>query len=229
MNSGRLLGVGLLIAAFVGGALTHRVGVFQRAHAVLAPAPDALRPTDNALLAARREIEDAFPPKGAVAFVGDSITEMMNWSAAFPDVSVANFGISTDTTSGVLARLPTIERSGAKLVVLWIGLNDIFRGDPPSEAAARFGQIIAELHRAGIPIVALSAATGDEDHKGGVRQFNKAAAASCETPSCTWVDLSALQSNGLLRPELTFDRVHLTAAGYREVVGILSPFLQATK
>jgi len=62
----------------------------------------------------------------AVVFLGDSITEAWpDLAHAFPDIKVANRGISGDTTRGVLARLQgdvlTLEPAG---IVLLIGTND---------------------------------------------------------------------------------------------------------
>jgi len=65
-------------------------------------------------------------PNGAIVFIGDSITQGLCVSAvASPSV---NYGIGSDTTAGVLQRLPfykSIKR--ARAIVIAIGINDIKR------------------------------------------------------------------------------------------------------
>jgi lysophospholipase L1-like esterase len=69
---------------------------------------------------------DGNVPDGAVIFIGDSITQGLCVSGiASPSV---NYGIGSDTTVGVLQRLPyykSIERASA--VVIAIGINDMRR------------------------------------------------------------------------------------------------------
>jgi len=69
---------------------------------------------------------DGNVPEGSVIFIGDSITQGLCVSAiASPAV---NYGIGSDTTVGILQRLPyynSIKRASA--VVLAIGINDIRR------------------------------------------------------------------------------------------------------
>ena len=75
--------------------------------------------------------------KGAVAFLGDSITQ--GWGgglgAAFPGMKVANRGISGDTSRGVLLRLQEdVLVLDPAAVVLLIGTNDL--DDRPRDGGA---------------------------------------------------------------------------------------------
>lgn len=63
-------------------------------------------------------------PDGAVVFIGDSITQGLCVSAVVP--SSVNYGIGSDTTIGVLQRLPKYKSIGrACAVVVAIGINDM--------------------------------------------------------------------------------------------------------
>jgi len=63
-------------------------------------------------------------PDGAVIFIGDSI--MQSLATAAVSESSVNFGIGSDTTLGVLARLKHYKSvSRSKAVVLAIGINDL--------------------------------------------------------------------------------------------------------
>jgi lysophospholipase L1-like esterase len=88
--------------------------------------------------------------KGAVVFLGDSITQ--GWGgglgAAFPGVKVANRGISGDTTRGVLIRLQDdVLALDPPVVVLLIGTNDLDEGASPETIAGNLKLILAALER----------------------------------------------------------------------------------
>jgi len=71
--------------------------------------------------------------QGAVVFLGDSITQ--GWASLakdFPDLKVANRGISGDVTRGVLYRLKEdVLDLNPAAVVLLIGTNDLEDGGEP--------------------------------------------------------------------------------------------------
>ncbi len=69
---------------------------------------------------------DGSIPEGATIFIGDSITEALATSAV-AEVSV-NYGIGSDTTYGVLRRLPLYSSlARAKCIVIAVGVNDLTR------------------------------------------------------------------------------------------------------
>lgn len=69
---------------------------------------------------------DGSVPRGATIFIGDSITQSLATSAV-SELSV-NYGIGSDTTLGVLNRLPIYESiNSTKAVVIAIGVNDLAR------------------------------------------------------------------------------------------------------
>ncbi len=66
-------------------------------------------------------------------------------------VSVANAGISGDTTAGMLARLDSAVPSGTGLVVYAIfNLNDARKGISPAQHAANVQLIVSRLHSRGV-------------------------------------------------------------------------------
>jgi len=98
------------------------------------------------------------PDKGAVVFLGDSITQ--GWGgglgAAFPGVKVANRGISGDTTRGVLVRLQDdVLALDPAAVVLLIGTNDLDEAATPETIGANLELIVKaiEAHDAKLPVV----------------------------------------------------------------------------
>jgi lysophospholipase L1-like esterase len=96
--------------------------------------------------------------KGAVVFLGDSITQ--GWGgalgAAFPGLKVANRGISGDTTRGVLLRLQEDVLSlDPAAVVMLIGTNDLDEGATPETIASNLKLILGEMkkHDPKMPVV----------------------------------------------------------------------------
>jgi lysophospholipase L1-like esterase len=97
-----------------------------------------------------------------ILFLGDSITDLWNVEADpqgnpggrnvfnkyFGDVKVANFGISGDTTQGVLWRLQNGEGKGhkPKAVMLMLGTNNT-GGSSGAEIAEGIGAVVLELRK----------------------------------------------------------------------------------
>lgn len=96
--------------------------------------------------------------RGAVVFLGDSITQGWNerLTKAFPGMKAANRGISGDTTRGVLIRMDDdVLTLQPKAVVLLIGTNDLEEGATPEVIDGNLRLILARLkaHDARMPIV----------------------------------------------------------------------------
>ena len=97
--------------------------------------------------------------RGAVFFLGDSITEGFGgprFRGQFDDVKTANRGIGGDTTLGVLHRIDEdVLALDPKAVVILIGTNDIGRGIAPEESAANMKKILAKIkaHDPKLPVV----------------------------------------------------------------------------
>lgn len=105
---------------------------------------------------------DGNVPDGSVVFIGDSITQGLCVSAvACPSV---NYGIGSDTTLGVLQRLPeyrSIDRASA--VVLAIGINDMKRRS--NEAILKNYRSIVEHIPENTPIVISAILPLDEESR----------------------------------------------------------------
>ena len=61
------------------------------------------------------------------------------------DVSVANAGVSGDTSSGGLARLDWSVPNGTRLVILELGANDMLRGVSPTIPEKNLDEMLAKL------------------------------------------------------------------------------------
>jgi acyl-CoA thioesterase-1 len=69
------------------------------------------------------------------------------------NVTVANAGVSGDTTSGGLSRVDWSVPDGTAGVILELGANDALRGVPPAETEKNLDAIITRLKDRGIPVL----------------------------------------------------------------------------
>ena len=69
------------------------------------------------------------------------------------DVTIANAGVSGDTTTGGLARIDWSIPDGTDGVILELGANDALRGIPPEESEKNLDQIITRLKERGIAVL----------------------------------------------------------------------------
>lgn len=104
-----------------------------------------------------------------VIFLGDSLTagRGLPADAAFPalvaemmrekgrPLSVVNAGVSGDTTSGGLDRLGWLLEQKPDVLVVGLGVNDAFRGQPVDRIEANLRAIVAKAKAAGARVVLL--------------------------------------------------------------------------
>nr|WP_244641477.1 arylesterase [Tianweitania populi] len=69
------------------------------------------------------------------------------------DVTVANAGVSGDTTAAGLSRIDWSVPEGTQLVVLELGANDMLRGLPPEQTRKNLDTMLKRLTDRGIAVV----------------------------------------------------------------------------
>lgn len=69
------------------------------------------------------------------------------------DVTVANAGVSGDTTAAGLSRIDWSVPDGTQLVVLELGANDMLRGLPPEQTRKNLDTMLKRLTDRGIKVV----------------------------------------------------------------------------
>lgn len=172
----------------------------------------------------------------AVIFIGDSITQALATSAV--TTTSVNFGIGTDTTRGVVERLPlyqSIKRSTA--VVLAIGVNDIYQQVDPLETRANYKNILDSMPT-DISVIAASVlpvgSVAENKHftNADITSLNSdIKALANEYSNVIYLDVNEKlkDETGFLPPEFHIgDGVHLSHAGYRILINSLSESLAAT-
>lgn len=174
--------------------------------------------------------------QGALVFLGDSITQ--GWGddlgGAFPEVKVANRGISGDTTRGMLIRLEedviSLKPAG---VVMLLGTNDLEEGAAPEIIAANVKRIIDRLEgfNSGMPVVlcrvfpSSSSKKRPADKIHSINRLYSVLAAS--KPQVTLLDTWVLfaDERGDAKVEEFPDLLHPNERGYAKWAAALRPIL----
>jgi len=172
--------------------------------------------------------------RGAVVFLGDSITQMWgdDLGNSFPGVKVANRGISGDTTRGVLIRLKEdVLDVQPRAVVLLIGTNDLDEKAEPETIAANLKLILAALksHSAAMPIILCQVfpSSGTKNRPAAkIKKLNQLYAALVKSDAqITFIETWPLfaDAQGDATPEEFPDLLHPNQTGYAKWAAALRP------
>ncbi len=185
-----------------------------------------------------------------VMFLGDSITDLLNvnddgggnpggkavMEKYFSDVKVANFGISGDTTQGVLWRLQNGEGQGRKpkAVMVMIGTNNLNAQTSGAEVAEGIGAITLELRKdfpdAKIMLVAIfprDPSPADPNRK-KIEEANRIVARLDDKKHVFFVNLNEkfLNPQGGLVGFRTSDSLHPVEQGFDIWISSVAPTLK---
>lgn len=170
----------------------------------------------------------------AIVFLGDSITQ--GWGASlstfFPDLKVANRGISGDTTRGVLIRLQEdVIALHPTAVVLLIGTNDLEENAAPWTVATNLRLILSALrdHNPALPVIVCAVMPSSPTKKRPaflIRRINQLILeATVDQPQVTVLDtwkLFADAQNDAPLAEFP-DLLHPNSVGYAKFAAALRP------
>lgn len=179
------------------------------------------RYTDNASYIQRKTQFELMPERSTdVVFLGDSITARFEWQEYFSDLSVANRGIDSDVTEGVLNRLDTVENQHPEKIFLMIGINDILHKLPLDTSMQNYKKILTQLSEE-LPdcqiyvqsVLPVNTSTGIDNSN--VSAFNEALQSLCDEMNLPYIDLYSLMVTEDNNFTYTADGVHPTGEGYR--------------
>jgi lysophospholipase L1-like esterase len=161
-------------------------------------------------------LADSGQPSGAVLMLGDSITEQFRQADRLAPI-VINYGVSGQTTQGLLRALPHYGAARrARFVVLMIGTNDVSQG-LTQDIESRLRAISARIQ---VPLVwHLVPPTT----RGDVESTNAIIRRICDQRSdCTLV-------NTFFRPEDYTDGTHFSPSGYAKWSSSLRRAIEANR
>lgn len=175
-----------------------------------------------------------------VVALGDSLTAgyMLPARDAFPtqleaalrkagmNVTVANAGVSGDTTAQGLARLDWSVPDGVDAVIVELGANDALRGLDPAQARANLDAIVTRLKQRGIAVMLAGMVAPRNLGADYVRSFDSIypdLARKHDVPLYPFF-LEGIAGNPAL---LIGDQLHPSGAGVAEIVRRILPSVQA--
>lgn len=165
--------------------------------------------------------------KGEIVFLGNSITDIGEWTEIWQNPKVKNRGISGDISFGVLARLDEVLSARPSKLFVMIGINDIARNIPDTVILSNYRRLIERV-RIESPKTRLFMQSvlptndafkpfknhyGKETH---VQAVNAGLRQLCAEAGITYIDLHPhfLDAAGKLDKQYTNDGLHLNGAGY---------------
>ena len=166
-----------------------------------------------------------------IVFTGDSLISRCDFSEFFPEYTVANRGIGSDTTEGLMNRLDSITELSPNAIVIMIGINDVGSGIESSESIANVRNIVNTLSTE-LPecqIILLSVLPCTTQSIESIKNINtgyREVASGFET--CQYIDAYSefMNDNGDINSSLlSKDGVHLTGAGYQVLINDISNYL----
>ncbi len=161
--------------------------------------------------------------KGAIVFLGNSITEGGNWSELFPDKKVLNRGIGGDMTAGVLARMDEIVRHEPSKLFICIGTNDLGFGLENEVIISNYSAIVEAVKKSSpatkiyvqaVLPVGNSFIFPHRNYK--IPPLNALIEKMCSETGVTFINIydAFTDATGYLNSQYTNDQLHLTGAGY---------------
>ena len=165
--------------------------------------------------------------KNEIIFLGNSITDIGEWTEIWHNIKVKNRGISGDNTFGVLARLDEVLSSKPAKIFIMIGINDISKETPDSIIVENYKKIIArvktESPKTKLYVQSILPTNNEfndfkrHQNKDEHIQFvNKKLQEICVAEKLFYVDLynSFLNEQGKLDKKYTNDGLHINGYGY---------------
>jgi hypothetical protein len=164
---------------------------------------------------------DSATHPNSIVFLGDSITAEGEWGELFGPF--VNRGMPGDTTTNVIARLNEVTERRPACLSLMIGVNDLLQGRSPDELVASYTELTAKLRQATphtlvsiVSILPVRDAFSRVAPNEVIREVNARLRRVASKYDVRFVDAfpKFLDQEGQLRQELTYDGIHLRAAGY---------------
>jgi lysophospholipase L1-like esterase len=157
--------------------------------------------------------------------LGDSITALTDWNALLPSFDVANRGIPSDTTEGVLKRIDSIIAMHPQCVAVQIGINDLIGGRSAQQILQNYTAIVDRLST-NVPsiIVQSTLVTSQASLNPSVIDVDRSLSELCkQSGRCLYLDLNPTVASTATAESV--DGVHIGPDSYKLWAIALTPLL----
>jgi len=177
------------------------------------------------------------PVDTKIVMLGNSLTHGVDWNNLLGRNDVVEMGIVSDILSGYFNRIHYVTELKPQICFTLGGLNDIYQWIPVETIFDDYVKVVERLRRSGITVVIQStlyagrdwgkdwlaannpeanAAEINRERNSQVDRLNMMLRDYAIKNSIEYIDLNSIMSRGnYLRSEITYDGVHLNAAGYK--------------
>lgn len=177
------------------------------------------------------------PVNPRIVMLGNSLTHGVDWNNLLGRNDVVEMGIVSDILSGYFNRIHYVTELKPQICFILGGLNDIYQWIPVETIFDDYVKVVERLRRSGITVIIQStlyagrdwgkdwlaannpeanAAEINKERNTQVDRLNMLLRNYAVKNSIEYIDLNTLMSRGnYLRSEITYDGVHLNAAGYK--------------
>ncbi len=165
-----------------------------------------------------------------IVFIGNSITNMHEWWEAFGNHNVVNRGVSGAVTDEALANIEAIAAGKPKKIFFMLGTNDLgTSGINTTEHVLANIKLLVERLQAVSPntklyIQSILPSTSGIRTLENLKATNEALEELCTEKNITYIDLWESMM-GITTNTLSYDNLHLTAAGYQIWCDIVAPYV----
>ncbi len=175
-----------------------------------------------------------------IIFLGNSITDGGEFAEMLQMPNIKNRGISSDVMSGVEKRLEQVLRGTPKKLFLLIGINDVAHKLTVAQLATRYERLVKKIRQLSPDTKVYLQSVMPVNNDFGryktlfgkektIKQFNEEIRRIAQSEGCVYIDLTpalADPSTGKLMRKYTNDGLHLTGAGYKAWLDLITPYVK---
>lgn len=172
------------------------------------------------------------PPVRPIVFLGDSLTQNLEWAEMFPrDVAVLNRGVGGETSTEVALRAEPIAELKPIAVFVMAGANDPMPGHHPDETVGNVRTIIRRI-LAKSPDTTIYLQSVLPKHESAFPSWqapvNEGISKLADGRHVLYLNLAPLFTDGAagLDTRDTVDGVHLNSRGYRIWADAIRPYVE---
>ena len=163
--------------------------------------------------------------------VGDSLAALCPWKWSFglSPVAVANLAVSGSDVRGVTHQINLADQFRPQVILISGGLNDLISYEAPLDAIRHdFALLLRHPRKEQKSVVTLMPYISDANFAGRITAANEVIAEMSLQRGIPVVDInSSLSVDGVRRPEMTTDGIHLSALACRTWIAAVKSRLAA--
>lgn len=175
--------------------------------------------------------------ENSIVFLGNSITDGGEFAELLGIPEAINRGINGDVIDGIEERLEAVTSGHPRRIFLLIGINDISHGKSAKAIGAEYRKLVKRIlqESPATDLILQSVMPVDTSYgryrnlagrEGVIGPLNSIIADIAREFGLKYIDLwpALATDRGTLKPEMTFDGLHLNGTGYKAWMDVIRPY-----